>query len=129
MHTPKYAIQGEEPTLRSAEALIRWKHAHDHSHRCSEDGYEVHPEHAEGRKEHEARFDKLASSIEARDLDAAFDAAHALKGVTGNLALTPLYQAIFDITEFLRARTDTDYSELIKSITELRDQLAALCVG
>ena len=77
----------------------------------------------------EANFDKLASSIEARDLDAAFDAAHALKGVTGNLALTPLYQAIFDITELLRARTDTDYSELIKSITELRDQLAALCAG
>ncbi len=77
----------------------------------------------------QANFDKLASSIEARDLDAAFDAAHALKGVTGNLALTPLYQAIFDITELLRARTDTDYSELIKSITELRDQLAALCAG
>jgi len=77
----------------------------------------------------EANFEKLASSIEARDLDAAFDAAHALKGVTGNLALTPLYQTIFDITELLRARTDTDYSELIKSITELRDQLAALCAG
>ena len=25
-YQPKYAIQGEEPTLRSAEALIRWKH-------------------------------------------------------------------------------------------------------
>lgn len=75
----------------------------------------------------EANFDKLASSIEARDLDAAFDAAHALKGVTGNLALTPLYQAVFEITELLRAKTDTDYTQLLAEIATLRDKLAQLC--
>ena len=26
VYQPKYAIQGEKPTLRSAEALVRWKH-------------------------------------------------------------------------------------------------------
>ena len=54
----------------------------------------------------EENFNKLKSSIESEDLDAAFDAAHALKGVTGNLALTPLYDPIYEITELLRSRTD-----------------------
>ena len=38
----------------------------------------------------ESRFDDLAKALEAGDYDAAFDAAHALKGVLGNLSLTPL---------------------------------------
>ena len=40
----------------------------------------------------EASFDKLQSAIESNDLDAAFEAAHALNGVLGNLSLTPMYQ-------------------------------------
>ena len=71
----------------------------------------------------EANFDKLSSSITANDLDAAFDAAHALKGVTGNLALTPLYEPLVEITELLRARTEMDYSELLATILEQRDKL------
>lgn len=39
----------------------------------------------------ETRFADLAGALEKKDLDAAFDAAHALKGVLGNLSLTPLY--------------------------------------
>ena len=37
-------------------------------------------------------FGKLISALEAGQLEEAFEAAHALKGVYGNLALTPLFQ-------------------------------------
>lgn len=71
----------------------------------------------------EENFARLKSSIETDDLDAAFEAAHALKGVTGNLSLTPLYQPIFEITELLRARTKTDYSALLSEILERKNEL------
>lgn len=51
----------------------------------------------------EENFDKLAEAIGKNDLDAAFAAAHALKGVLGNLSLTKMYEKCSEITELLRA--------------------------
>lgn len=75
----------------------------------------------------EASFDKLQSAIESNDLDAAFEAAHALKGVLGNLSLTPMYQVSVEITELLRARTVMDYSALLQDLLTKRDTLGAMC--
>ena len=50
-------------------------------------------------------------------------AAHALKGVLGNLSLTPLYEKVCEITELLRARTETDYAPLLSEIEQRRGQL------
>lgn len=72
------------------------------------------------------RFDKLADILAAKDLDSAFEACHALKGVIGNLALTPLYEPISKMTELLRANTDTDYSELVAEVKSQRDKLLAM---
>ena len=72
-------------------------------------------------------FQKLFDAVEAGDLAAGFDAAHALKGSTGNLSLTPISAPVTEITELLRARTDTDYSALLAAIREGRDRLAELC--
>ena len=52
------------------------------------------------------------------DLDAAFEAAHALKGVLGNLGLTPLYEPVAEMTECLRSKTDKDYSAYIDVIED-----------
>lgn len=71
-------------------------------------------------------FDSLKQSVEAGDLERGFEAAHALKGVLGNLALTPIYDKVCEITELLRNSTQTDYSTLLQQITELRAKLAAL---
>ena len=38
------------------------------------------------------------------DMESAFAAAHTLKGVTANMGLTFLYQAVCMIVELLRAR-------------------------
>ena len=50
----------------------------------------------------------------------------ALKGVTGNLALTPLYDPICKITELLRSRTETDYTGYLRTILEKKDELAGM---
>ena len=72
-------------------------------------------------------FDKLNESLDANDLDAAFEAAHSLKGVMGNLALTPIYDPMVEITELLRSRTEMDYSALRNQINEKKDELTELC--
>ena len=71
-------------------------------------------------------FQMLEDAVASKDLDKAFDAAHSLKGVLGNLALTPVYQPVYEITELLRERKDIDYSEYIKTISEKRKELALL---
>jgi HPt (histidine-containing phosphotransfer) domain-containing protein len=68
----------------------------------------------------DANFDQLKEAIDAGDLDAAFEKAHALKGVMGNVGLTSLFDLTSEITEELRARKDIDYSGYIDNIfTEL----------
>lgn len=75
----------------------------------------------------DSNFQKLFDAIDAGDLTAAFEAAHALKGSTGNLAMTPIYTPVCEITELLRARTQTDYSALIGQIRKSYDELRDIC--
>ena len=75
----------------------------------------------------EKRFDELSDAIAEGNLDAAFDAAHALKGVLGNLSLTPLYEKASQITELLRSRSDADYKTMMEELLACRDTLAELC--
>ena len=70
-------------------------------------------------------FDKLGQELQAKDLDNAFETAHALKGVYGNLALTPIFEPIQEMTELLRTRTDTDYEPIYMRAKEKRDELIA----
>ena len=55
-------------------------------------------------------FEQLKEAIENKDLDKAFDRAHAMKGVLGNVSLTNVFEPVSQMTELLRSRTDTDYS-------------------
>lgn len=75
----------------------------------------------------EANFTALEEAIAAGDLDKAFEAAHALKGVLGNLSLTPMYEKCSQITELLRVRTEMDYTELVKELLSKKAELEALC--
>ena len=75
----------------------------------------------------DAGFQKLKDAIEAGDLETGFEAAHALKGVLGNLSLTPLYESVAEITELLRSRTEMDYRPLLDEILARRASLLALC--
>lgn len=56
------------------------------------------------------RIPELEKYIAAKDFDKAFEVAHALKGMYGNISLTPIYEPICQITELLRDKKDVDYS-------------------
>ena len=77
----------------------------------------------------EASFDKLQSAIESNDLDAAFEAAHALKGITANVALTPLCEPVSELTEILRPAAgsmegrEEECQAYLERITQQRDEL------
>lgn len=74
-------------------------------------------------------FENLRDAVEKADLDAAFEAAHALKGILANLSLTPLYTPTSEITELLRAKQDADYAALTETLLTKRAELKALSEG
>ncbi len=60
---------------------------------------------------------QLGTALENGDIKSAFEAAHTLKGVVGNMGLTPLYRAVCDIVEPLRAKEErADYPALYKAV-------------
>ena len=61
----------------------------------------------------DANFDKLREALDAGDAAAAFEAAHALKGAIGNLALTPIYTPVCALTEQLRGAGTTQGTEAL----------------
>ncbi len=71
-------------------------------------------------------FDDLGPLLKDDRLDDAFETVHALKGVIGNLALTPLYETINDLTEHLRARERMDYKPLYDKLISQRDEIKNL---
>ena len=71
-------------------------------------------------------FGKLEEAVNLEDKKAAFEAAHALKGVLSNLALTPLCAPVSEMTELLRAEKDADYPAMLAGIMEKRDELVSL---
>lgn len=72
-------------------------------------------------------FDRLAQAVSDGDKSAAFEAAHDLKGILGNLSLTPIYVPVSRMTELLRSCADADYTTLLAEVTEQRDKLRVLC--
>lgn len=75
----------------------------------------------------DASFSNLKQALEAADADAAFMAAHTLKGVCQNLGLSNLYVPVHDITEVLRAKSLDGTQELFAQVeTEYEKTVAAL---
>ena len=71
-------------------------------------------------------FNKLKEAIDNNNLEEGFKAAHALKGVLGNLSLTPLSNIIYEMTELLRNKVQRDYNEFIINYQKEYDKLVAL---
>lgn len=65
----------------------------------------------------------LDQQIKDKDLDGAFETAHALKGMYANLSLDPVTKPVVEITELLRGRNDVDYTALM---TEAKSQFSKL---
>ena len=70
----------------------------------------------------DTKFEELGAAVNAGDLSKAFDLCHALKGVIGNLAITPLYEILSTMTEKLRAKEQTDYKSMYSDILKIRSK-------
>ena len=57
-------------------------------------------------------FMRLEQAVEAGEYLAAFEQAHALKGVSGNLDMTALYRTSSVLTEYLRYNDAPDAEKL-----------------
>lgn len=69
----------------------------------------------------------LLAAMEAGDEKAAFEAAHTLKGVAGNLSFTRIYQRTSEVVEALRggdlAEAQRKLPELCRAYEELKPVL------
>ncbi|MEG0805604.1 MAG: Hpt domain-containing protein [Lachnospiraceae bacterium] len=71
-------------------------------------------------------FEKLEQALEEQDYTQAFEHAHALKGVSGNLGLTPLYGAICRLVEALRSKTYDNISVLKQEVFHEKEVFIAV---
>lgn len=68
-------------------------------------------------------FELLGQALAEKNYCKAFDATHTLKGVAGNLGLTPLFNSICEIVEPLRVK---DYNNLTEKYEKILLQQAVL---
>ncbi len=75
----------------------------------------------------DSHFAGLRDAVAAGDVKKAFEDAHALKGVCGNLALKPILDPVSELTEKLRGQeTMPDVKDLADRITEQLEKARAL---
>lgn len=72
-------------------------------------------------------FSQLSQAVLADEYEAAFEHAHALKGVIENLGLTPLQAPISQMTEILRAKIRQTAQQQQASKAQTHQQLLQLC--
>lgn len=66
---------------------------------------------------------EVMSSIEENDIEAAITRAHTIKGVTGNLSITPLYEAYTQIVNKLRAGNPQKAKEYLEDILPVQKEI------
>lgn len=67
----------------------------------------------------------VKKALEEKDLQTAFNAAHTIKGVTGNLSLTPLYRAYTDIVAFIRGEEPESALAILEKTMPLQKKIIA----
>lgn len=68
---------------------------------------------------------EVLPSIEAGDYNAACDKAHTLKGVMGNLSITPLYKSYTQIVNLLRENNPDEAKTLLLETLPVQEKIIA----
>ncbi|MBO7179246.1 MAG: Hpt domain-containing protein [Clostridia bacterium] len=66
-------------------------------------------------------FSNLGEALNENRLQDAFEYAHTLKGVIGNMGLTPLYETVCDIVEPLRINSSDGVNEKYEELLNQRE--------
>lgn len=61
-----------------------------------------------GKFPHDPNYANLGTNLEAGAFEEAYKCAHALKGVVGNLGLTPIFEKVSTLVEELRNKAAED---------------------
>lgn len=72
------------------------------------------------------KMELLEQQLSDKDYDAAFETAHALKGMFANLSLDPITKPVSEITDLLRSKTAADYSVLMEEAKNRFSELRML---
>ena len=68
-------------------------------------------------------FEQLGNALSEQNYDNAFSYAHAIKGMVGNMGLTPIYDVVSVITDALRVK---DLSNIEQQYNDVKEQMAVL---
>ena len=75
-------------------------------------------------------FARLDAALENNDVKEGFEAAHALKGSTGNVSITPMFKPICALSDTLKGHTDMpltpEHIRLAEEALEQFEKLKAL---
>lgn len=70
----------------------------------------------------EDSFNKLEQALEAQDVDAAYLAAHTIKGVAGNLSVDSVYEASLPINDALKSGDIVKANQLYPNFRQLYER-------
>ena len=76
--------------------------------------------------ERDKSAEALNQAIAAGDLKAGFAAAHTLKGMAGNMGITPLYMPVCALVESLRVGDDSNLSAQLAAVLEANERFLAI---
>lgn len=65
-------------------------------------------------------YENLVKAIEEKEWNKAFEAAHTLKGITGNLALSKLHDLVSRQTDYLRGENN-DFEAAVAMMPEITE--------
>lgn len=68
-------------------------------------------------------YEQMLEAIEQKDVDAAFQGAHALKGITGTVSLAKLHSLLIPLVEELRAGSMEKVPELLPPVKKAYDEV------
>lgn len=72
---------------------------------------------------------RLGEELKAGETEEAFDCAHTLKGVIGNMGLTPMFEIMVRIVEPLREGRIENLEPVYEELVEAKDYLKRLLDG
>lgn len=81
-----------------------------------------------GKFLNDKNFTGLKESVAAKDYGEAYKYAHAMKGVTANIGLTPLYDITAGMSDILRKNEETvDEAAICQMTEELEEKYSQFC--
>lgn len=68
---------------------------------------------------------RVLTAIDAGDIDGAIETAHTMKGVLGNLSITPLYKSYTDIVALLRSNEVDEARKILEESFSTEEKIIA----